>query len=71
MNYSKKSDEVIYSEAVEKMTSTEMVDLVLALLDQCGANAGQTREAGHFFSDKLEGIEKTELWPLPKHDLSN
>lgn len=71
MNYSKKSDEVIYSEAVEKMTSTEMVDLVLALLDQCGANAGQTREAGHFFSDKLEGIEKTELWPFTKNDLSH
>jgi hypothetical protein len=71
MNYSKKSDEVIYSEAVEKMTSTEMVDLILALLDQCGANAGQTREAGHFFSDKLEGIEKTELWPFTKHDRSN
>ena len=71
MNYSKKSDEVIYSEAVEKMTSTEMVDLVLALLDQCGANAGQTREAGHFFVHKLEGIEKTELWPFTKNDLSN
>ncbi len=71
MNYSKKSDAVIYSEAVEKMTSTEMVDLILALLDQCGANAGQTREAGHFFSDKLEGIEKTELWPFTKNDLSH
>jgi alpha/beta superfamily hydrolase len=46
------------------MDNTEMINLALALLDQCGATKDETKQAAHFFADKLENVDKQVLWPL-------
>ena len=64
MNYTKQTDEVIYGPVVDQMDNTEMINLALALLDQCGATKDETKQAAHFFADKLEDVDKQGLWPL-------
>lgn len=71
MNYTKLTDEVIYGHAVAQMDNTEMINLALALLDQCGATKDETKQAAHFFADKLEDVDKQGLWPLTGDDSSN
>jgi hypothetical protein len=64
MNYTKQTDEVIYGKTVTEMDNTEMINLALAILDQCGATKDQTKSAAHFFADKLEDVDNQGLWPL-------
>jgi len=64
MNYTKQTDEVIYGKTVTEMDNTEMINLALAILDQCGATKDQTKAAAHFFADKLGDVDKQGLWPL-------
>lgn len=63
-NYTELTDEVIYGKTVAEMDNTEMINLALALIDQCGATKDETKQAAHFFADKLTDVDKQGLWPL-------
>ena len=71
MTYTEQTDPVIFGHAVAQMNNTEMINLALALLDQCGATKDETKAAAHFFADKLENVDKQGLWPLTDDDSSN
>ena len=64
MTYTEQTDPVIFGHAVAQMNNTEMINLALALLEQCGATKDETKQAAHFFADKLEDVDKQGLWPL-------
>ena len=48
----------------EDQTNTDRVNLILALLDQSDVDKQNVTEASHFFADKMEDVDKDQLWPL-------
>ena len=48
----------------EDHNNTDRVNLILALLDQSDVDKQNVTEAAHFFADKMENVDKDQLWPL-------
>lgn len=48
----------------EDQNNTDRVNLILALLDQSDVDKQNVTEAAHFFADKMENVDKDQLWPL-------
>lgn len=62
MNYYTEQTDEFLKHMPEDQTNTDRVNLILALLDQSGVDKQNVIQASHFFADKMEDVDKKQLW---------